>query len=300
MIQKMRAPEHPALGGKHPDGRLGGAINRFRRTQRIRAPRPALLLAIRRTSSTPADADWLRGSGRLAPTCHQAYQNYIDPELEQPNILLPRPTSRLRIVGSLRQKTCSGSRERAAASRLAASRSGRHLRAETPTRAAAIGEARARPRRECQGRAERQRQQQPRQPRRNSHWTEARGRARRRGDPAAELARRLAGIAKGNEKFVKTFRCFVDDHLRRRATRSTRPPGDDQGDEHTQSASVRFSRSCSPSGWKQPPENFSKLFRRHPLGFWFLRYFETELVVLVALIIPWWTRTPCGAGRRRR
>jgi FAD/FMN-containing dehydrogenase len=91
MIQKIEQRQNdPALGG----GSIlmdayGGAINRVPKNATAFVHRDQLFsLQYVAASSTPADADWLRAF-RAAMTPYvsgQAYQNYIDPELANPNI----------------------------------------------------------------------------------------------------------------------------------------------------------------------------------------------------------------------
>jgi FAD/FMN-containing dehydrogenase len=91
MIQKIEQRQNdPALGG----GSIlmdayGGAINRVPKDATAFVHRDQLFsLQYVAASSTAADADWLRGfRAAMAPyVSGQAYQNYIDPELEHPNI----------------------------------------------------------------------------------------------------------------------------------------------------------------------------------------------------------------------
>jgi hypothetical protein len=91
MIQKIEQRQNdPALGG----GSIlmdayGGAINRVPKEATAFVHRDQLFsIQYVAASSSAADADWLRGF-RAAMTPYvsgQAYQNYIDPELEHPNI----------------------------------------------------------------------------------------------------------------------------------------------------------------------------------------------------------------------
>jgi FAD/FMN-containing dehydrogenase len=104
MIQKIEQRQNdPALGG----GSIlmdayGGAINRVPKNATAFVHRDQLFsVQYVAASSGPADADWLRGfRAAMRPyVSGQAYQNYIDPELPQPNVAyyatnLPR----LRIV----------------------------------------------------------------------------------------------------------------------------------------------------------------------------------------------------------
>jgi len=138
-------------------------------------------------------------------------QNTFDPSWSSRTSLLRDQLPRLRIVRLLRQKNVFRFRERAA--RLPLSRV--QIRSPFASRNANASSGNAgrpelAPDRECQGRAERQRQQQHVNRGRNSHWTEARGRARREeiGRPrlAADVSRESP---KANEKFVKTFRCSL-------------------------------------------------------------------------------------------
>jgi hypothetical protein len=104
MIQRIEQRQNdPALGGGSVlMDAYGGAINRVPKTDTAFVHRDQLFsLQYVAAASTAADADWLRGF-RAAMTPYvsgQAYQNYIDPELEHPNVAyyatnLPR----LRIV----------------------------------------------------------------------------------------------------------------------------------------------------------------------------------------------------------
>jgi len=91
MIQKIaQRQSDPALGG----GSIlmdayGGVINRVAKDATAFVHRDQLFsIQYVAGASTAADADWLRGF-RAAMTPYvsgQAYQNYIDPELEHPNI----------------------------------------------------------------------------------------------------------------------------------------------------------------------------------------------------------------------
>ena len=104
MIQRIEQRQNdPALGG----GSIlmdayGGAINRIPKAATAFVHRDQLFsVQYVAASSSAADADWLRAfRAAMAPyVSGQAYQNYIDPELAQPNVAyygtnLPR----LRIV----------------------------------------------------------------------------------------------------------------------------------------------------------------------------------------------------------
>jgi hypothetical protein len=104
MIQKIEQRQSdPALGG----GSIlmdayGGTINRVPKNATAFVHRDQLFsIQYVAGTSTAADADWLRGF-RAAMTPYvsgQAYQNYIDPELEHPNIAYYATNlARLRIV----------------------------------------------------------------------------------------------------------------------------------------------------------------------------------------------------------
>jgi hypothetical protein len=91
MIQKIEQRQNdPALGG----GSIlmdayGGAINRVPKGATAFVHRDQLFsIQYVAASSSAADADWLRAvRGAMSPyVSGQAYQNYIDPELEHPNI----------------------------------------------------------------------------------------------------------------------------------------------------------------------------------------------------------------------
>jgi FAD/FMN-containing dehydrogenase len=91
MIQRIEQRQNdPALGG----GSIlmdayGGAINRVPKAATAFVHRDQLFsIQYVAASSTAGDADWLRGfRGAMAPyVSGQAYQNYIDPELPQPNV----------------------------------------------------------------------------------------------------------------------------------------------------------------------------------------------------------------------
>ena len=67
----------------------GGAINRVAKDSTAFVHRDQLFsIQYVAGSSSAADADWLRAfRGAMAPfVSGQAYQNYIDPELQQPNV----------------------------------------------------------------------------------------------------------------------------------------------------------------------------------------------------------------------
>jgi len=91
MIQRIEQRQNdPALGG----GSIlmdayGGAINRVSKDATAFVHRDQLFsIQYVAASSSTADADWLRGF-RAAMTPYvsgQAYQNYIDPELQHPNV----------------------------------------------------------------------------------------------------------------------------------------------------------------------------------------------------------------------
>jgi FAD/FMN-containing dehydrogenase len=104
MIQKIEQRQNdPALGG----GSIlmdayGGAINRVPKDATAFVHRDQLFsIQYVAGASTAADAGWLRGfRAAMAPyVSGQAYQNYIDPELEHPNIAYYATNlTRLRIV----------------------------------------------------------------------------------------------------------------------------------------------------------------------------------------------------------
>jgi hypothetical protein len=114
MIQKVAQRQNdPALGG----GSIlmdayGGAINRVPKEATAFVHRDQLFsIQYVAASSSAADADWLRAfRGAMSPyVSGQAYQNYIDPELEHPNIAYY--TTNLGGCGRLRlattRRTCS-------------------------------------------------------------------------------------------------------------------------------------------------------------------------------------------------
>ena len=103
MIQRIEQRQNdPALGGSILMDAYGGAINRIPKAATAFVHRDQLFsVQYVAASSSAADADWLRAfRAAMAPyVSGQAYQNYIDPELAQPNVAyygtnLPR----LRIV----------------------------------------------------------------------------------------------------------------------------------------------------------------------------------------------------------
>jgi hypothetical protein len=91
MIQRIEQRQNdPALGGGSVlMDAYGGAINRVPKAATAFVHRDQLFsLQYVAGSSTAADADWLRGfrAGMTPYVSDQAYQNYIDPELAQPNV----------------------------------------------------------------------------------------------------------------------------------------------------------------------------------------------------------------------
>jgi FAD/FMN-containing dehydrogenase len=91
MIQRIEQRQNdPALaGGSILMDAYGGAINRVPKDATAFVHRDQLYsIQYVAASSGAADADWLRGfRAAMAPyVSGQAYQNYIDPELEHPNV----------------------------------------------------------------------------------------------------------------------------------------------------------------------------------------------------------------------
>lgn len=91
MIQRIEQRQNdPALGGGSVlMDAYGGAINRVAKDATAFVHRDQLFsLQYVAASSTTADADWLRGfRAEMGPyVSGQAYQNYVDPDLEHPNL----------------------------------------------------------------------------------------------------------------------------------------------------------------------------------------------------------------------
>ena len=222
MIQKIEQRQNdPALGG----GSIlmdayGGAINRVAKDSTAFVHRDQLFsIQYVAGSSSAADADWLRAfRGAMAPfVSGQAYQNYIDPELQQPNVAYygVEPAASAEGQGSLRPEERVSVRSERASRSSVLTRD--HSRSAFASRnpSASNGSAGRPPMSRQTASAsvapkERVSNSQVNRGRRFHRADAARNRAKNSRSGRPRFAAPFSpGIGKAKEKFVKTLRCSV-------------------------------------------------------------------------------------------